>query len=103
MFLSHALPNLFLGMTLPLVSQIAARSLRGLGESIGHVFAANTAGTLIGAVAAGLVLLPLLGIKKLIEFGVVINLLVGAFALWVGPSLTPSGSRPRIWRRRWTT
>jgi predicted membrane-bound spermidine synthase len=87
-FLLMLLPTLFLGMTLPLVSQVAARSLKRLGENIGNVFAANTAGTLIGAVAAGLLLLPLLGIKGLIEVGILINLIVGAFALWVGPGLT---------------
>jgi len=85
-------PTLFLGMTLPLVSQVSARSLKRLGENIGNVFAANTVGTLIGAVAAGAILLPLLGIKRLIEVGVVINLLVGASALWYGPYL--------IWRKK---
>jgi predicted membrane-bound spermidine synthase/Tfp pilus assembly protein PilF len=86
-FLLMLLPTLFLGMTLPLVSQVAARSLKKLGENIGNVFAANTAGTLTGAVAAGLVFLPLLGIKRLIEAGVMINLVVGTSALWVGPYL----------------
>ena len=87
-FLFMLFPTFFLGMTLPLVSQVATRSLKTLGENVGNVFAANTAGTLLGAVAAGLVLLPLLGIKRLIEVGVLINLLVGSFALWIGPYLT---------------
>jgi len=87
-FLLMLLPTLFLGMTLPLVSQVASRSLKRLGENIGNVFAANTAGTLIGAVAAGVVLLPLLGIKMLIEVGVLINLVVGASTLWLGSGLT---------------
>ena len=87
-FLLMLLPTLFLGMTLPLVSQVASRSLNRLGENIGNVFAANTAGTLIGAVLAGVVLLPLLGIKLLIEVGVLINLVVGATTLWIGPGLT---------------
>jgi predicted membrane-bound spermidine synthase/tetratricopeptide (TPR) repeat protein len=82
------LPTLFLGITLPLVSQVATPSLKRLGENVGNVFAANTVGTLVGAVAAGLALLPLLGIKRLIEIGVLINLLVGALALGVSPYLT---------------
>lgn len=87
-FLLMLLPTLFLGMTLPLVSHVAARSLNKLGQDIGNVFAANTAGTLIGAVAAGLLLLPVLGIKRLIEVGVVINLFVAASALLTAPPLT---------------
>jgi spermidine synthase len=51
------------------------------------VFAANTAGTIIGAGTGGLVLLPLLGIKGLIELGVLINLLVGGAVLAMGSSM----------------
>ncbi|MBI2985988.1 MAG: fused MFS/spermidine synthase [Deltaproteobacteria bacterium] len=86
-FFLMLLPTFFLGTTLPLVSRVSASSVKTLGENVGNVFAANTAGTLLGAVAAGLFLLPLLGIKRLIELGVAINLLVGAFALWVSPGL----------------
>jgi spermidine synthase len=85
-FLLMLLPTTFLGMTLPLVSQIGVRSFRDVGKNIGRIFAANTAGTLIGAVAAGLALLPLLGIKRLIELGVVINLIVGVTALLASSS-----------------
>jgi len=87
-FLLMLLPTFFLGMTLPLVSQVAAQNLKRLGEDIGNVFAANTAGTLLGAIAAGLLLLPLLGIKRLIEIGVLIHLIVGASALCLSPGLT---------------
>lgn len=89
-FLLMLIPTLFLGMTLPLVSQVAAQSLRRLGQNIGNVFAVNTVGTLIGAAAAGLVLLPLVGIKRLIEFGVLINLLVGLSTFCLAPGLALS-------------
>jgi len=65
-FLLMLFPTLFLGMTLPLASQVAAPSLKRLGEDVGNVFAVNTGGTLIGTIAAGLLLLPLLGLKGLI-------------------------------------
>lgn len=86
-FLLMLLPTFFLGMTLPLASQIAARSLRRVGKDVGNVFAANTLGTIVGASAAGLILLPSLGLKRLIELGASANLLVGAFVLWSGPYL----------------
>jgi predicted membrane-bound spermidine synthase len=94
-FLLVLLPTFFLGMTLPLVSQVATPSLKGLGENVGKVFAANTLGNVLGAVAAGLVLLPLLGIKRLIELGVLMNFLVGTSTLWIGPFLT--------WRKKGVT
>lgn len=75
------LPTFFLGMTLPLLSQAATQNLTAVGQDIGNIFAANTAGTLIGAYAGGLLLLPALGIKRMIELGVLMNFLVGASAL----------------------
>ena len=78
-------PTLFLGMTLPLASQVVAPSLKRLGQDVGNVFGANTVGTLIGTITAGLLLLPLLGLKRLIEFGILINIMVGVAAFWVGP------------------
>lgn len=86
-FVLMLLPTLFLGMTLPLASQVASRGLKRLGRDIGGIFAANTAGTLVGAVAAGLLLMPLLGIKRLIEVGVLLNLTVAGFLLLNAPGL----------------
>jgi spermidine synthase len=75
------LPTFFLGMTLPLASRISARSFAGVGQSIGEVFSANTAGTILGGAVSGLVLLPYLGMKGLIELGVIVNIGVGTFVL----------------------
>jgi spermidine synthase len=46
------------------------------------VFSLNTLGNVLGAILAGLWLLPLLGMKTLIESGVIVNLLVGSTVLW---------------------
>jgi hypothetical protein len=42
----------------------------------------TTLGNVLGAVLAGLWLLPLLGMKTLIESGVIVNLLMGSIVLW---------------------
>jgi spermidine synthase len=78
-------PTFFMGMAVPLATRVAARSLETAGRQIGQVFAANTTGTIVGAVAAGLFLLPMLGIKRLIELAVAINLLVGLAAVAFAP------------------
>jgi len=81
-FLVMFLPTLFLGMTLPLVSKIASRGLKSLGRKVGGVFACNTSGNILGALITGLFILPALGLKHTIEFGIIINLLLGIIVLF---------------------
>jgi spermidine synthase len=54
-------PTIFLGAALPLVNRIYARSLPGLGKSIGIAYAVNTLGAILGSFAAGFILIPLVG------------------------------------------
>jgi len=77
-FLVMLPPTVFLGMTLPLVSEIASARLKVLGRKIGSVFALNTAGNILGALVTGLILISVLGLKSTLEVGIAINLLVGA-------------------------
>jgi predicted membrane-bound spermidine synthase/tetratricopeptide (TPR) repeat protein len=70
------IPTTFIGMTLPLAVRIATRAIGEVGTSVGRVFSLNTLGNVLGSLAAGLWLLPLLGIRGLIEAGVVVNLLL---------------------------
>jgi spermidine synthase len=93
-FLLMLLPTTFLGMTLPLASRIVTQSVTQMGRNVGLVFSLNTLGNVLGAVLAGLWLLPLLGMKTLIESGVVVNLLVGASVLWTAHGWLS-------WRRAW--
>jgi MFS family permease len=81
-FVLMLLPTTFLGMTLPLASRIVTQTMSQMGRKVGLVFSFNTLGNVVGAVLAGLWLLPLLGMKTLIESGVIVNLLVGATVLW---------------------
>jgi len=73
------LPTVFQGMTLPLVSQVASDQLSRLGRSVGRVFSLNTLGTLLGAMLAGLFLMPRVGTRHTLEIGVALTL--GAAAL----------------------
>ena len=54
-------PTILLGATFPLVNRIYARSLPGIGKSIGNAYALNTVGAILGSVTAGFVLIPFLG------------------------------------------
>ena len=74
------IPTICLGMTLPLVSRIAT-PIGCTGRSVGRVFAVNTLGTVLGAVAAGLWLMPSLGLAKTLAAGIALNAMVGLFAV----------------------
>jgi spermidine synthase/tetratricopeptide (TPR) repeat protein/MFS family permease len=75
-------PTIFLGMSLPLASRIATRSVMVLGRSVGNVFSVNTVGTVIGALSGGLLLIPLVGVRHAIEVGLILNLLAGMMLLF---------------------
>ncbi len=76
-FLIMFIPTIFLGMTLPVASRIAVRSIAVLGRSVGNVFSVNTIGTVIGAVGAGLVLIPTIGVRHAMELAMVLNIALG--------------------------
>ncbi|HYD51497.1 MAG TPA: fused MFS/spermidine synthase [Gemmatimonadaceae bacterium] len=72
------------GMTLPLITRLLL--VAGAGErAIGAVYSVNTLGSIIGVALAGLVLMPLLGLQRLLVFGAAIDIVLG-FALLAGPA-----------------
>ena len=76
------LPTTFMaGMTLPLFTYVLIQ--KGEGEaSIGQVYAANTAGAIVGVVFAVHIGLPMLGLKNLIVFGAVLDIVLAIVLLW---------------------
>src|SRR5437868_2487033 len=70
------------GMTLPLITRILYRG--GANEAaIGEVYAANTAGSIVGVQLAGLALLPVLGLKLLVIAGGALDVAIGLGLLYV--------------------
>ncbi len=68
------------GMTLPLVTHLALR--RGARESIvGRVYAVNTLGAILGAVLAGTVLLPAIGLRMTLVLGASVDMILGVWIL----------------------
>ena len=57
-------PTLLSGMTFPLVNRIGIASLSRIGLGVGRLYAANTAGAIAGSLAAGFLVLPLLGARR---------------------------------------
>ena len=70
------------GMTLPLITRTLFVS--GAGEAaIGRVYSWNTFGSIIGAAAASLLLIPLLGLKGTLILGGVMDMAVGLLIVWL--------------------
>ena len=76
-FLVMLLPAVFLGLTLPLAGKLASGKLKLLGKDTGAVFAFNSAGNIIGAGLTGLVLIPILGLKRTMDLGILLNVVLG--------------------------
>jgi predicted membrane-bound spermidine synthase len=69
------------GMTLPLITRTLIRS--GSGEAaIGRVYAWNTLGSIVGVALAGMVLLPLIGVKAMLVAGAVTDMAIGVLLVW---------------------
>ena len=68
------------GMTLPLITRALIQGSAG-ERAIGQVYAINTLGSIVGAGLAGLVLMPLLGVKWLLVLGASIDIAVGTLLL----------------------
>jgi spermidine synthase len=68
------------GITLPLITKILIK--RGAGErAIGAVYGVNTLGSILGVIVAGLVLMPLLGLKLLLISGACVDIALGVVIL----------------------
>ena len=72
------------GITLPLITRILIRN--GAGErAIGTVYGVNTLGSIAGVIIAGLVLMPVLGLKWLLISGAVVDIALGVALLRPSP------------------
>jgi MFS family permease len=66
------------GMTLPLITR-TLMSAGGGERAIGTVYGVNTFGSIVGAALAGLVLLPMLGLKALLVIGAIVDMGLGVW------------------------
>ena len=84
-------PTILMGAALPCVVQVVARDLARIGRDVGTAYAANTVGNIAGAMTAGFILIPFLGIQAGVTVAAGANVAVGAAAL----ALAPGGSARR--------
>jgi spermidine synthase len=74
-------PTVLMGATLPLVVKSSVFRAEGLGERLGLLYGTNTAGAIVGTLAAGLYFIPERGIHGTFLVAAGVNLLVGVCAI----------------------
>ncbi len=75
-FVALALPTTLMGATLPLLARHAVRTREQIGRRIGMLYASNTFGAVLGALATAFLLLPNLGLARSIWVAAAVNVLV---------------------------
>jgi spermidine synthase len=81
------IPTTLMGGTLPILTQAVVRGDRGIGQTVGLLYAVNTFGAVIGVAAAGYFLLPAVGNRVAIGVAAAGNVAVGVLAIWYSRAL----------------
>jgi predicted membrane-bound spermidine synthase len=74
-------PTVLMGATLPLVLKASTFRASALVEQVGVLYGSNAAGAIVGTLAAGLYLIPELGIARTFFVAAGLNVLVGTSAV----------------------
>ncbi len=94
-FLILALPTAAMGATLPLLSKYAVTADQDIGPRIGFLYGINTLGAVLGALAAGFLLLPYLGLFGALAVGAGVNLSVFFIAVYLARLVPLQGNSTR--------
>ena len=92
-FLIMFIPTLLMGIAFPLASKIYSQNQERLGRFVGNIYSVNTVGSVLGSIAAGFVMIPLIGITNGIILVASLNLILGIVILLAHPFM----GRPAKW------
>ncbi len=89
-FLVLATPTVLMGATLPIMTRLLVREEEEFGSRLSWLYGSNTFGAVLGTLAAGFVMIPMLGVAATQWVAVAANLAIGVVALGVDGRLQPS-------------
>ena len=92
-FLIMFIPTLLMGIAFPLASKIYSQNRERLSRYVGNIYSVNTVGSVLGSIAAGFVMIPLIGITNGIIVVAALNLMLGIVILLAHPFM----GRPAKW------
>ena len=76
-------PTFLMGGTLPVLAHLLATHEQDRGQRLGLLYAINTFGGVLGALAAGLLLIPSLGVNGSLYLGGGLDLAVAGLSFWL--------------------
>ena len=77
-------PAIGMGLSFPLLAELASERAGATGSEVGRAYFANTIGSIVGAVVTGFVLVHVVGSERTLVVGVVVNAAAaGALAWWM--------------------
>jgi hypothetical protein len=85
-------------MAFPVVARVAVSLRRGVGADVGRLYAVNTFGAIAGALGAGFLLIPAIGVTPTLTLLSAAQVAMGAAILWAHPG--PRAARPPAAGRR---
>ncbi len=77
------IPTTLMGATLPLLSAALTRSADSKTTSVTRLYTRNLVGAICGSLAAGFLLLPMLGVRNTIYAASIINIVIGVIAILI--------------------
>ncbi len=80
-FVIILIPTTLMGATLPMIMKSYSRKFSDLGRDLGRIYSVNNIGAVLGTLAAGFILLPLVGIQTSIMITAILNIGLGIIAL----------------------
>ncbi len=83
-------PTCLMGAAFPIAGRLNVRRLDRVGRSVGDLYAANTAGAIAGALAAGFLLVPWLGTQGSVEALAWCNIAAGTALVALAPQSRPA-------------
>ncbi len=86
-------PTFLMGASFPLAARIASAGDSRIAAAVGGVYALNTAGAILGSVAAGFLMAPIFGIRNSVLLTALLNLVAAGWVLSADASLN-------VWERR---
>jgi spermidine synthase len=75
-------PALGMGLSFPLLAELASERAGATGREVGRAYFANTLGSVAGAVVTGFLLIHLIGSERTLVVGVVVNAAAAAALTW---------------------
>jgi len=88
-------PALGMGLSFPLLAELASERAGATGREVGRAYFANTLGSIAGAAVTGFLLIHLIGSERTLVAGVVVNAVAAtALAWWVHQEGQPEGRSP---------